>query len=567
MAQKTIQEIGNCVGKEFNISSSKITAQIGNGKRVTKATLKLNNVSFPAVSDVYIYAGCGCEDEKLVDVVKGASYQSLSIDLTHQVDCIVKNPTKQVKLKFSADITSSQAELYLEYTPAQIMHSNNAYIDIDAKKSGSGKVNLATGALQFKTANLVYNSWQAGKQEVQIDDDTSAVKTFATNCGKGWKLNAEQHLVRNSDGDKQSVYTYIDGDGNFHEFTERYYYMNGVKKVYVKKANVVTDLNGKLTYKKHEVKIERRSTSGLVLETDYNGFKGGHLLEQRQNEQIELEEKVEAYENQLKQYVIVKKENGDTLYTLKSNDGTLSDCESFIAKVEKKNEKDVEKLMLTESEAIQYNSLLLQKTSDSQDSSGKLIASSNFTPGTDYSDTQLENKKYDGMYDKYLINMQRLVKHLRRDLATLTKKSNWAYPGKDPRYLYDEYYNYLKKAQYKAGNACQLDVVGQGRVAAGWTNGTKLICSADGNETDGNGHFHHHLLNHVCDLETEIALIVEDMEVHNRSLDECKTEREHKMELERRLKKFQDSFQNRIEKLQQHITVFEQEINDYIEVE
>lgn len=598
MAQKNIKNICNCKDNQITLDSSVIIRQIGTNKRVTKATLNLKSVTF--YGDCEISATCGCDDSQTIDVVTSGSYNTLSIDLTHQIDCIVRDSHKQAVITFNSNVSNNQPDLYLEYVPAQIMHGNNAYIDIDANKSGSGKINLATGALHFKTENLVYNSWQAGKQTVQIDDVAADAKSFVTNCGKGWKINAEQHLVKNNDGDKQSVYTYIDGDGNFHEFTERYYYMDDDTKVYVQKSEVSTDLEGKLTFDGKEVKIERRTTSGLELETDYNGFRGSHLLELRQDEQMELEEKVEAFETQLKQYVIVKRNDGETAFTLKNANKGLNDIETFIARCSS------DKLLLTESEAIQYNSLLLQQTSASRVFSGKTVTNSSYNSSVNYSDDKLVGKKFiAGNYDSRLVNMQRLVKDLRADLTKLTHKSNFS-GNTELNYQYDEYIRYLSNKGYSTNSKCSLNVFGVGRTnyegdsQAYLTYNIKDYHESKGINTDCAYNLeidYAHFLNGFCDLQAELERISDDLDEYYRwvavvydlqeidvtensktrkdikqiynqdKTSKLRIEKSRQKVIEKRLRVFQKEFNNRVEKLQQNIAKFEQEISDYIEVE
>ena len=402
MAQKTINNIGELSENKIKLNTTDVVRLIGENKKIVTAILKLDNATISG--ECSVTSDCGSSKGKEIDRVLACEEKTVCINITHEI----------------------------EYVPQQIMHQNNSYLDIDVNGAGSGKINLASGNIRFASAGLVYNGYQAGKQTIVIDDAKDGKQQFATHCGKGWKLGIEQFLVKRKGSSSQDVYTYIDGDGNYHEFTEKFYYVDDSNnKTYINKSAVTVDLNGKLTYGNNEVKTERRSTSGLVLETDYNGFAGSHLLEQRQDEQIELEENVEAYENQLKQYVLIKKENGDTDSTLKKSDKTLDDVETFIANCTE------DKLLFTESEAIQYNSLLLQQTSSTRVSSGKTLTSTSYSNTKNYSDDKLTSKKFSvGNYDSRLINMQRLVKDLRADLTKLTQKANYSSVDGELNYQY-----------------------------------------------------------------------------------------------------------------------------------
>lgn len=578
MAQKTINNIGRLSERTVKLNTTEIVELIGDNKKVVTAILKLNNATISTESSVT--SNCGCAAEKEIDRILPCNNKTVCINVTHEIDCIIKNLLQEIQFTFSGELTCGKIDLEIDYLPQQIMHQNNAYLDIDVKSAGSGKINLASGNIKFASAGLVYNGYQAGKQTVVIDDAKDGKQQFSTYCGKGWKLGIEQFLVKRKGSDGQDVYTYIDGDGNYHEFTEKFYYVDDSNnKTYINKSGVIVDLNGKLTYNEKEVKTERRSTSGLILETDYNGFKGSHLLEQRQDEQIELEENIEAYKNQFKQYVIIKKENGDTILTLKKPDKTLGDVEMFIANCTE------DKLLLTESEAIQYNSLLLQQTSSTRVSVGKTVTSTSYSNTENYSDDKLISKKFSvGNYDSRLINMQRLVKDLRADLTTLTKKANYSGITTELNYQYDEYFKYLKsKALYYEEddyNKCSVCTTGVGKKYYG-TGSSNLV---ESDYTDDNSGLlsYHHLKDGYCDLQAEIERITDDLEKYSSEIEyesnyadsnkallavELRNEKKEKKLAEQRLRVFQKEFSNRVEKLQQNISKFEQEINDYMEVE
>ncbi len=593
MAQKTINNIGKLTENKIKLNTTDVVKLIGENKKIVTAILKMLDATIS--DECSVTSDCGCAKGKEIDRVLGREGKTVCINVTHEIDCILKNSLQEIQFTFSSESSCKTIDLEIEYLPQQIMHQNNSYLDIDVNGAGSGKINLASGNVRFASAGLVYNGYQAGKQTVVIDGK----QQFATHCGKGWKLGIEQFLVKRKGSDGQDVYTYIDGDGNYHEFTEKFYYVDDSNnKTYINKSDINVDLNGKLTYNKKEVKTERRSTSGLILETDYNEFKGSHLLEQRQDEQIELEENVEAYENQLKQYVIIKKENGDTVLTLKKSDKTLDDVETFIANCKE------DKLLLTESEAIQYNSLLLQQTSSTRVSSGKTLTSTTYSDTKDYSDDKLTGKKFSiGNYDSRLVNMQRLVKDLRADLTKLTQKANYSSVDSELNYQYYEYIKYLVEKGYSANNKCSLNVFGVGRTnyegdsQAYLTYNIKDYHEYKGINTDCSSNLeidYSHFKDGYCDLQAELERIGDDLEEYYRlttiaysstektekdkptqieqtydsdTTKKLKAEKSRQKVMEKRIRVFQKEFSNRVEKLQQNIAKFEQEINDYMEVE
>ena len=118
-----------------------------------------------------------------------------------------------------------------------------------------------------------------------------------------------------------------------------------------------------ISYEYYEVFIERKSTSGLALETDYTQFKDGNFLEMRMQEQIELEDKVNAYTNQLTEYIVIQKVDGtpytSAFYNFSKTNITKNNFNALLI-----NSNKDENLLLTKSEAMQYNSLLLQQTDE-----------------------------------------------------------------------------------------------------------------------------------------------------------------------------------------------------------
>ena len=131
----------------------------------------------------------------------------------------------------------------------KIMYPKNSYLDIKAEKSGSGKVNLSSGELFFNSRWLNYVDWQAGLQNLSVSDAVGGSWGINTHCGKGWKLSVSKFLIRREGIDKQDLYTYIDENGSYHEFSEKYYYLQCGEKHYVSKNEVSLDAKGKLTCK------------------------------------------------------------------------------------------------------------------------------------------------------------------------------------------------------------------------------------------------------------------------------------------------------------------------------
>ena len=559
MAIKTIHNIGIAADNTITIPSYSIVSEIGADKKVLCAMLKLNNAHILACS---VKATCGCEEEKTIDQLQKSIDKLVCINITHEIDCMIKNSKTEVKLTFSvSEVTYSTADIDIEYIPQQIMFQNNSYVDVNANNAGGGSVNVATGQLRFQTNGLVYNGWQANKTKTVVSEDNYSKTEFPTFMGKGWKLGIQQYLVKGQNGNV-SEYTYVDGNGNYHKFSEKYYYVEDGKKCYVAKSKLSVDLNGELVYGNRKIKIERRSTDNLILETDYASFKQGYLIEQRQDEQIQLEENVSALYNQLSQYVEVSMVDGAINNTLKDTPNKIKDANEFLSNT------NTTSIILTESEAIQYKSLLLQQTLahsgvgiEKTFSSSAIVGTSKIeesTNNTFSSVSALPAGKYQ------MLILKNKLKELQKVLVSLTKKNNYAASSNDkPNYQYEEYINYLKRHLYKHFNRCCI-------------NGINSLVHTDQQLTDINQTAsdevdsllipYQHLKNGYCDLQAELDRISDDLAEAARSGDSKNNAARQKV-LEQRLRVFQNEFNNKIDHIQTQINTLDQIINNWLEEE
>ena len=136
-------------------------------------------------------------------------------------------------------------------------------------------------------------------------------------------------------------------------------------------VNLTCTVRDDTTVKIYEVFIEKKSTSGLTLETDYTKFNYGEFLEIRMQEQIELEEKVKAYISKLKEYVIVDRIEGGINFSFKhhvlKDENFTSNFKAFLDKLNKDKKENADNVLLTRLETIQYNSLLYQQIGRAHD--------------------------------------------------------------------------------------------------------------------------------------------------------------------------------------------------------
>ena len=561
MSKKTNSNIATIENNLITIKYDKVKV-VGEGRRITNAALILEVKAADKAPTASVFVKYpGEENGAIIDYLAPKEKGQVFVDVTEEINFLMRNQSS-IEISFVGNLSFSESvDLFVESVPENIMHENNAYVEADAGRAGCGKVNLATGTLRFlhegnSGIGVVYNGWQEGKDQTYIADispTSGKSKTFDHYTGLGMKLSVEQFLVRRNGEDDQEVFTYVDGDGNYHEFTEKYYYMTGKKKNYVAKKEVNVNLDGKLTYSKqkkvngkketitYEVKVEKRSTSGLILGTDYSEFKGGQFIEQRQEEQIKLEEQVESYKRQLDEYVVVKKDDGSSLATLSEGALTQENFDTFIGK--SKNN-----LLLTKSEAVQYNSLLLQCTE--KDAVSQVIDTGKTV--------EWKNKEYEykgGEGSDSLFALRDDLRKWRTKLKEITKKINVAVNGED--YQYAEFFQFLKDGKFtKNSTYCMGNLYSA-------ANNSKLLKNIPNQSFQ-------HFKDNVCNLQFELDSITDDLDCYNRSKSDSTTavkNMERQKYLQQNLRLFQNTFNNKVESAQQKINELDEIINNYLETE
>lgn len=218
-------------------------------------------------------------------------------------------------------------------------------------------------------------------------------------------------------------------------------------------------------------------------------------------------------------------------------------------------------MVLTKDEAMQYNSLLLQKVSTTADDKnhGKYVGNAGYANSVKYSDDNISNKRFQANgYSNYLSDLQKLVSDLKADYATLLKRSNYAKSGDAANYQYDEYYKFLQRNGYKDKTKDKCD-----RYTDHFT--LDLLNKDTAKSLQGD----------YCDLQSEIQALDElittfniDYEYKKMSDDDNRAylnlRREAKQRMEIKLQAFNKEFSNRADNLKANIDKFEQAISDFV---
>ena len=583
MAEKTFTNAFRIENNQINFIITNFKDLLGSNKKIINAFLTASVINTTGVA--YNFYNNFEEGQKsIIDRVSPSINSTLYVNITEELNRYLNSSSGNINITFDNGLSlASNADLKIEYMQADLSSEHNTCFNFNTYNSEKGKINLFGGSMLFKhPSGTIYNSSFSQKNSIDVTTASGKLISFPTHCANGWKLNISQHLINHDDTENNTNYLYIDAEGNCHEFSEKYYYISKGQRVYVEKNKITVDMDGNLKYGNYDIKIDRKTTSGLTLETDYSKFKGSKLLELRQQEQVELEENYEALKKQLQQYVIINKGNGEDPDYLKNHfiDGILTP-ENF-SKFSASNNR----LIFSENEAIQYNALLIQqfKTTKTDNSSFKSITGSSYDENEFYSDEKLSDyaRSFEiNGYSKNLVDLRRLVFDLKKDLFLLTKKANYGSYDNEKcvlNYQYEEYSTYLNEHQYDHLHKCALS----GLFGVGANEGLPVIRSTPVDEIDDLYIRYKHFFTTYCDLQAELECITDDLDLFNTNnskfyndngeLDELKTtnykkEKTRQKVLEKRLRVFQKEFSNRVEKLQQNINQFDYEINEYITIQ
>ena len=176
---------------------------------------------------------------------------------------------------------------------------NRRYQEFAVGQKGSGKVNLATGHLEFIHENTCSdaNILPISVKHVYLSERVNQDSAF----GRGFGLNLNQRLDRivTEDGSRV-VYELTDPSGNKHTFEEKFYFLRDGVRHERSRDQVVISQDGRLTHMdngiEREIFTELKTESGLTIQTLLDGFKGSEKLEQRHEEVVRLEQEINGLE-------------------------------------------------------------------------------------------------------------------------------------------------------------------------------------------------------------------------------------------------------------------------------
>lgn len=327
-----------------------------------------------------------------VDIIDGSSAGRVCVDISDELQTVLSNKKASANFKIvnagpeNVEILSNSAKVFAENYSKKEPFETASY-DFDCKRAGKGRVNLFTGELEFVHNDLagdqsvlpikidhVYNNFLARKNSDEVNFENGIVNFDSFGCGKGFKLNFQQYLVKErvelkkseenaennsdlnqkeygmlSDGKSAGKFTYIDAMGKHIEFLERFSYVDNLgNTVYLKASEVKIMQDGKLSaienskngealvYNTSEgkmvsVKHEFVSNSKLGLTTRFEDIMGLELIEQDIEEIANLKAEIKNIEDG-------KKEIENNILSL-SNNKQLALSSKEINKLNYENQK------------------------------------------------------------------------------------------------------------------------------------------------------------------------------------------------------------------------------------
>lgn len=224
-----------------------------------------------------------------------------------------------IKICDSANTTSTVKESYAEFftdgdnAPRLILEYAVDYIEpktrsISLAGGAKGTLYLADGIVSVSFSDKI------GDFAVPFELSHSY-----SSDDKVWRLSSERSLIQSGNGDVSEKtnlthYVYTDENGCKHNFYEKYFYFNSSGSIVeVNKELVTVSLDGKLSYNGYKVLSSFICPEGYTLSGEYSTFKGSKFIEQRYDEQIELEETIKSYKEAIEEFKICGRYN-DILY-------------------------------------------------------------------------------------------------------------------------------------------------------------------------------------------------------------------------------------------------------------
>ena len=336
---KTLE--GQAINGELRI---KYSPSLGNEYKVKNAIMRLKFAERTTSGTLTVKC-----DGKIIDKTMGSidANDYFYINITEELIDVLNQNKDELIVTFhvragSLSVNIDESSVLIDYMPSNLYLENSAYNEFDVKRSGRGKINLATGQLRFKHTDAHVGSGALSVELSHVyggnlvdNKNDILIKRYLTGYGKGWKINAQQYLIKECldgfDGDDSvKLFKYIDGNGEVHIFKEQYYYKDGYEKKYISPSQVTIDENQELVYKtttnkgKELVfKVEKKvlSSNGAELTSKLEDFKEIEYIKTNIDDIETLKDQISSIERSNSQYQkSIEQNNKSKEMLVKAND-------------------------------------------------------------------------------------------------------------------------------------------------------------------------------------------------------------------------------------------------------
>ena len=333
--------------------------------------------------------------------------------------------SNSVVICISAYTTSSVEESYVEFftdgdnSPKLILEYAADYVEPETRLiSLAGG---ATGTLYLADGILVVNF------NDKVGDFVVPFEFYHSYSSdeKVWCLSSERSLIQSGNGDisektNLTHYVYKDENGCKHNFYEKYFYFNSSGSIVeVDKDQVTVSLDGELSYNGYKVLSSFICPEGYTLSGEYSTFKGSKFIEQRYDEQIELEESIKSYKEAIEEFKICDR-NNDILYNglwlTEDIEADEQAYDNFLASI------TVDKRLLTLNAYSQYISLKESRNSSGLSTTEKELINAQMNAILNAAD---ENEgRLESYFRTYLSKLNELKRLNRQIPVTFIKDNN-----------------------------------------------------------------------------------------------------------------------------------------------
>ena len=179
--------------------------------------------------------------------------------------------------------------------------------------------------------------------------------------GENFRLNIDEQLIRISSSPNGAEYAYTDSLGNVHTFKEHFYRIGEIgEKIYITEeiSSIIATTDGRLWLNDFEVFRELTTDKGLRATSRLEDIvNNSEWVEQRLDEEKQLEEQTKSYKNTLCNFVSVKKNDGSITATVTEDMLSSPDSiEMFLY-----DNGCTSHMILSKEEALSYQALLTQE--------------------------------------------------------------------------------------------------------------------------------------------------------------------------------------------------------------